>query len=65
MTVKDQMWPYVFCNNCNKLTPLDHDAITDKPECMVCGYALLSDNAGRQVLFTKEEAQIRKLPLVK
>ena len=64
-TVEDRMWPYVFCSHCNKLAPLTFDKITNKPECMVCGYMIVPSKGGREVLLTKEEAQLRGLPLVK
>jgi ribosomal protein S27E len=64
-SIEDKMWPYVFCTNCKCLSPLQLDAITDKPECMVCGYVIVSSKGGRRVLLTKEEARLRNLPMVK
>ena len=64
-SVEDLMWPYVFCTNCERLAPLTHDTLTDKPECMVCGYIIVPSKAGKEVLLTKAEAELRKLPLVK
>ncbi len=53
--------PYYYCAQCLRLSPTSGDLL-DELICLVCGMILDHDNAGRKVIFTKDEAELRDLP---
>jgi hypothetical protein len=63
--VDEDKWPYLFCANCGRLSPVKYDKITQTPECLVCHFALILSQSGRTVYLSKNEAKVRGLPTVK
>jgi len=54
------LWPYLFCSKCKKLSPVRTDDM-GMDICMNC----TSFCAGPRVIFSSDEARVRKLTVLR
>lgn len=57
---EEKHMPYNYCPQCLRLSPVTEDVL-EELMCLVCGMSIDTETAGRKVIFTKEEADLRNL----
>jgi hypothetical protein len=61
--VKDTQWPYHYCPDCGKLSPVQY--MGKAKFCLKCAYTFDKLEGGRVVFLSPNEARLRKLSVVK
>lgn len=56
-------WPYYFCSQCSKLSPVQ--VMGGTKFCLKCTSTLENPEAGKVVLLSQKEARMRKLSVIK